>query len=402
MSEAVIIIGAGVGGLALAQGLALNNIPFRIFERDPQLHGRRQGYRFRVSEEGIEALKQNLSPENFAKVERCCCADVPGSYGNSPQIHLDAITAQSSGTSLFKPGQPTPITATGKPWSVDRGALRSCLSLGLEAQLEYGKQLECYEEDENGVSVTFQDGTLARGRLLVGADGAWSKTRSLLLPSSPLLDTEGRLIYGKTEITNAFSAEFSSSAAAGMTFVRDAQQGLPCLLEYMRFDHEDEEAPHDYVYWVLFLRKDRFMPDKEMLHLSEAGVEAFVRKLTANWNPQLRCLFNDFAASLIPVTSSRPPLPSWNSNSRVTLIGDAAHVMAPTAAFGATSALQDADVLVQQLVHSGGSDDVAALRSYEGQMRQYAEAALHRSSMGGKMMFGMRPFDELPEVERNE
>ena len=144
------------------------------------------------------------------------------------------------------------------------------------------------------------------------------------------------------------------------------------------------------------------MPDNEMMRQSEAGVEEFVRTLTANWNPQLRCLFNKFAASLNPVISSRPPLSSWEPNSRVTLIGDAAHVMAPTAAFGATSALQDASVLVQQLVQSGGTDDVAALRSYEAQMRQYAEAALHRSSMGGKMMFGMRPFDELPEVERNE
>jgi 2-polyprenyl-6-methoxyphenol hydroxylase-like FAD-dependent oxidoreductase len=187
-----------------------------------------------------------------------------------------------------------------------------------------------------------------------------------------------------------------------MTFVQDSQQSLPCLLEYMRFDHGDQDAMHDYVYWVLFLRKDSFMPDNEMLQMSEAGVVEFVRKLTANWNPQLRCLFNDFAASLIPVISSRPPLPWWNSNSRATLIGDATHVMAPTAAFGATSALQDAGVLVQQLTQSGGRDDIAALRSYEAQMRQYAEAALHRSSMGGKMMFGMRPFEELPEVQRNE
>ena len=248
MLDPVLIIGAGVGGLALAQGLALNDIPFRIFERDPQLHGRRQGYRFRVSEEGIEALKQNLSPEKLAKVERCCCADVPGSHGNSPQVHLDAITAESSVPSLFKPGQPTPTTATGKPWSVDRGALRSCLSLELEPQLEYGKQLKSYEEGEDGVSVTFQDGTTARGRLLVGADGAWSNTRRLLLPSSPLVDTEGRLIYGKTEVTDAFIAQFSTAAAAGMTLIRDSEQRLPCLLEYMRFDHEDQDAPHDYVY----------------------------------------------------------------------------------------------------------------------------------------------------------
>ena len=73
MAEPVIIIGAGFSGLALAQGLLKHGqIPFRVFERDPDLHARQQGYRVRISEEGISALAQNLPPERFEKLKRCC------------------------------------------------------------------------------------------------------------------------------------------------------------------------------------------------------------------------------------------------------------------------------------------------------------------------------------------
>jgi 2-polyprenyl-6-methoxyphenol hydroxylase-like FAD-dependent oxidoreductase len=40
----VLIVGAGPGGLLLAQLLRRFNIPFEIFERDPELHSRSQGW----------------------------------------------------------------------------------------------------------------------------------------------------------------------------------------------------------------------------------------------------------------------------------------------------------------------------------------------------------------------
>lgn len=55
----VLIIGAGVSGLTLAQGLRLRSIPFRIFEHRPDSLTA-QGHRFRLSKGAVVALKSVL------------------------------------------------------------------------------------------------------------------------------------------------------------------------------------------------------------------------------------------------------------------------------------------------------------------------------------------------------
>ncbi len=62
--QKVIIIGAGIAGLSLAQGLkhATPGIPFHLFERDSSASLRAQGYRIRISSDGAGALKR-LLPE---------------------------------------------------------------------------------------------------------------------------------------------------------------------------------------------------------------------------------------------------------------------------------------------------------------------------------------------------
>jgi len=63
----VLISGAGLGGLLLAQSLRSHRIPFRLYERDAAGSSRGQGYRIRISVDGISALEQVLDPAHYAR-----------------------------------------------------------------------------------------------------------------------------------------------------------------------------------------------------------------------------------------------------------------------------------------------------------------------------------------------
>lgn len=60
----VLIIGGGVGGLCLAQGLKQSGISVAVYERDRSVHFRKQGYRIHMNTDGSRALHDCL-PENL-------------------------------------------------------------------------------------------------------------------------------------------------------------------------------------------------------------------------------------------------------------------------------------------------------------------------------------------------
>jgi 2-polyprenyl-6-methoxyphenol hydroxylase-like FAD-dependent oxidoreductase len=58
----VIIIGAGTGGLCLAQGLKRAGISVAVYERDRTRADGLQGYRVGIDADGKRALRANLPP----------------------------------------------------------------------------------------------------------------------------------------------------------------------------------------------------------------------------------------------------------------------------------------------------------------------------------------------------
>src|SRR5215471_15453114 len=68
----VVIIGGGIGGLALAQGLRREGISAAVYERDRSLTSRLQGYRVHISPGGSRALHECLPPHLFDAVDRTC------------------------------------------------------------------------------------------------------------------------------------------------------------------------------------------------------------------------------------------------------------------------------------------------------------------------------------------
>jgi 2-polyprenyl-6-methoxyphenol hydroxylase-like FAD-dependent oxidoreductase len=398
----VIIIGAGLSGLALAQSLSRNRFSYKVYESDTSLNARAQGYRVRISDEGIQALEESLTKTDFSELESSCNIN-PG-ISNIPQATLDATSGDMCGP-LFRPGEKTPMPARPlrKPLSADRSVLRRSLLEGIEDCVVFGEIFEYYVEEANGgVIAHFKSGLEVKGSVLVGADGTWSRVRQNLLPSFTLVDTEARLIFGKTHIDEKFVKNFSPEALQGLTFIRDT--GLNCLLEPMRFSKDRNNLPADYVYWVLFLRCDSEKTPKNILDLAPAEVTQLTRQLTNHWHCSLKTLFENSHAgqsSVLRILSVKPEIPDWGQGSkasvRVTLIGDAAHAMCPAAALGATTALRDANKVSASLKTHGLGPQ--ALREYEDEMRKYASKAIHNSLLGGRNVFQMRPFDQLPEVQ---
>ncbi|OKL63881.1 hypothetical protein UA08_00987 [Talaromyces atroroseus] len=186
----VIIIGAGISGLALARSLSQQNISYMLYESDASLHARPQGYRVRISDEGIQALEQSLSEAHFAKLNASCSLGAGPS--NIPQAILDAKSGGvSGGGPLFRPGTRAPISARPqrKPLSADRGVLRKTLLEGIQDRVVFGQKFEHYVDVDGGVVAHFEGGLEVKGSVLVGANGTWSRVRRTLMPSFTILDS---------------------------------------------------------------------------------------------------------------------------------------------------------------------------------------------------------------------
>src|SRR6266536_2510225 len=164
----VLIVGGGVGGLCLAQGLKKSGISVAVYERDESAQFRSQGYRIGLKEAGAQALRDCLPEDLFNQ----------------------------------KFSKPIPQIEPGvSGFGVNRLTLREILLADLDDMVHFGKTFERFAQGEDGqVRAYFADGTAATGDLLVGADGTDSAVRDLLVPDA-VIDELHYAIYGKTPIT---------------------------------------------------------------------------------------------------------------------------------------------------------------------------------------------------------
>ncbi|KAI0877847.1 cercosporin toxin biosynthesis protein [Hypoxylon argillaceum] len=405
----VIIIGAGLGGLTLAQSLRRSGIPFKIFERDASIGARPQGYRIKIHSEASASLRSVLTPELWHRFENTCGKTVLG------ESNLNALNGSVTASRKWRPG-----AGDGDIYSVDRSVLRHVLQQGLSDDgsdvISWNKEFLRYElRDDGTVEAHFKDGSSEWGSLLVGADGTRSRVTKQLIPDYSILDVEGLCVYGKTPITPALEAAAPPALLRWIAISRDEPpviQGIvqgndtiSLLTEPMKFQsayrQRFPEIPSDYVYWGLIMRRRVVASsDKEMQDVLKVPGKALSLDITSEWHPSVRAILeqqDETYTSAIQILSSRPQVPEWKSEPRVTLLGDAIHVMSPAGGVGACTAIRDGFVLGAQLAEKGvGLESVAA---YEQQMRRYATRSLQRSLAGGMKMFNQPPFDQCAEVQ---
>lgn len=303
------------------------------------------------------------------------------------------------GLPLVSPfGTGPPPGPAGKSYTADRTVTRDLLLRGLEGNVSFGKRLVGYEETVEGVVALFDDGSQVHGAFLVGAEGLRSVVRKYYLPELKILDTECRLIYGKTKITKALLDQSNPAAMKGMTVLVDRSRGgsLILLLEAIKFQENDlrSELPENYVYWVLGGAKEDFeKPDHELLHLHGSDVADLTLKITEKWQPSFRAVLElqeKDVASALRISMASPDMPAWESSGKVALIGDAAHVMPPTGGVGANTALQDAAALCKVLATGISKESIIR---YDEDMRRRGREAILGSGRGGKHLVGMRDWE---------
>lgn len=180
----ILVIGAGLGGLAFAQILShspLVSDPGKykviIFERDATPTQRGQGYQVGIKHSGLSRI--------------ACIPHLAGILGSSWHKGFACIADGDLDVMAELKREPGP---DGLAFLVSRGILRNALAEGLEIQ--WGKKFVRYEEFETCVVAHFDDGTQASGDLLIGADGSKSRVRlqrcpALKLQSVPILNTGG-------------------------------------------------------------------------------------------------------------------------------------------------------------------------------------------------------------------
>ncbi|MER6666881.1 NAD(P)/FAD-dependent oxidoreductase [Amycolatopsis japonica] len=426
----VLIIGAGTGGLALAQGLKRAGVSVAVYERDRTRRDGLQGYRVGIDADGKRALKANLAPELY-ETFRATCAERP-IYENQ-MTHKMKYLLSIGPDLLTEEEQPSDEE---QDESVSRMTLRQLLLTGVEDVVHFDKEFTRYEQHDDGkVTAHFTDGSSATGDLLVSGEGASSRVRQQYLPHAKLVDTGLIGVTGKTPLTAETRALLDERLFKGVTLTH-GPKGAICIFHVMRFKWDTDgelkngiggtdaevisnwpgmlyDNSRDYIMWG-YATSDWWLPENIMTMRGQEAQD-LVLEMTADWHPNLRRIFElgDPGSSFPLAIRTSEPIEQWETTN-VTLLGDAIHTMTPGRGVGANTALRDARLLTRTLARAakGEMTLLEAVHEYETKMTRYAwdaviksraqmegHTAAHKGGLSGALArAGMRAFFRVADT----
>jgi 2-polyprenyl-6-methoxyphenol hydroxylase-like FAD-dependent oxidoreductase len=355
----IAIIGAGLGGLTLARVLRVHGIAATVFEAEASVSARAQGGMLDIHEHnGQLALKAARLFEEFRALIHA---------GGQATRVLDR-----QGNVLID----EPDDGDGGRPEVPRGELRRILLDSLPADtVRWGCKVTAAAPLGGGRhALTFADGSTATTDLLVGADGAWSRIRSLLSEARPayvgvsfietyLFDSDARHEASAQAVGGG--AFFALAPGKGILAHREPNGVLHTYVALKK--------PEDWIAGIDFS--------------DPAAALARVAEEFDGWAPALIALLTDGESDPVPrPIHSLPVGHRWDRAPGVTLIGDAAHLMAPSGE-GANLAMYDGAELAMAIAAHPG-DIEAALLAYETALFPRSAAEAVEANRVIEMCFG--------------
>lgn len=226
------------------------------------------------------------------------------------------------------------------------------------------------DQDADGVSVRFSDGTAGRYGLVIAADGVGSATRAALG------------IQEKPEPTGMAIWRVAAPRPAGVVRTDLTYGGRAYIAGYCPTSDTTLYA------YVVEANRDRatIAPESfadEMRALTEE-YGGFWREITAHISDPEKVNYTWFDRMLVEG--------SWHRG-RVVLVGDAAHCCPPTIAQGAAMSLEDAVVLAELLTGSDTWDDALLQAYYERRVPRVRAVVEASVQIGQWQLDGVRDAD---------
>ena len=349
----IIIIGAGIGGLTLANLLhqAHPAVSVLVFERDSAAHARTQGGTLGIKKPGgLDALRQ------LGMKEAICAVSQP--------VTQFTILSYQGGHLLTLHGQPHSLR-------VPRAALRDLLLRDVNPQVTFDACCTGYTERHGKPVVRFANGREETSDIVVDCSGVKSAIRQQLIGDRPHY-------LGLSAISgNVVTTEPYPWLSAGPVLV--IGEGVSLILDQQQ----------DTIGWSATLHTKQ----KELEFLSPSALHERVSAAIRHWSAPIREIIS--ATPTDSITSlggfyDRDPLRHARAGTLV-LLGDAAHPMSPFRGEGANMAMLDALSFVEIFRAAQNDQLVQALARYEQEMLTRTRKAVLQSRKAAKEMHSRNP-----------
>ena len=345
----IAVVGAGLGGLALARVLHVHGIESVVYERESSRDARGQGGMLDIHS-GQRALREAGLIEAFYAIAR--------------RSGQDMRLLEPDGTLLLQ--EDTPDDAPLARPEVDRADLRNLLLDSLpEHTVRWG---HAFASADNGV-LRFGNGGSAPYDLLVGADGAQSRVRPLLTDARPAHIGQNVVELCISDIDRTHP-DLAAMVGRGNYWVLGDGKSLAAqrngdgrVVVGLSFYHAAED-------W--FATSGIPLDDP-------AATRAWLIEELNGWDARFIALISACDDTITPRSITTLPIGlTWPSNPAITMIGDAAHLMPPVGQ-GANMALLDG-ALLGLAIAAQPDDFPLAIKEYEREMFERAGAAARMSA----------------------
>ncbi|MGC5223505.1 FAD-dependent oxidoreductase [Micromonospora sp. DT81.3] len=368
----VVVCGAGIGGLTLAQALR-TSCDVTVVERDDEAVST-GGYRLAINGAATAVLARSLGGDLMAEVR-------------AVSDGADRFAQFTVATDRLRPLLIAPEDPDEDRLLAQRRALRLLLTRGLEDRILWSTRVTRVEQSDGSAVVHLDSGEELAADLVVGAEGAKSPTVRAVTIRAPDSDLHLTGIAGSTPRTPgavvprflrrgpalAFSAD-----GTGMFLSLTSSGSGPLSPEIA------EAVGSPSLVWGLIAPSSRVGPAPGR---TPDDLVATALRLTRHWHPWMAERIEAADRGRVAAFSFRAADPArdftpWRPRN-ITALGDAIHAMPPTGGQAAATAIRDAGELADNvLAHTRGELTLdEALRRYHRSLRAWAVPAL-RESLG--------------------